>query len=105
MHVDIVENDWLAQAARLVCRLELNGRVEVTDCDDPAGWGLKLLVPATDSLGRTITADDDPKEYLSAIAERYRGGAYFFSVGPHDCDDCPIPPGATEVPMRDLAVE
>lgn len=98
-HVDVTEPDWAAGVERLAARLVLQGNeVEIVEVSR-ADLSLKLLSPIPDGFGELVGPDDDPKLFLTRLAERLSDGSYVRALAPHTDFECPF--GAEhEVPMK-----
>ncbi len=86
LHIDLIENDWLAGQQRVVAGLSVvRGQYDFRTGDLPR-WARVLEPAKLPSPAPT----DGVEDLLKVVSSRIQGD-YVFATEPHDAEECPYP--------------
>lgn len=90
LHIDVIENDWLAGQQRLVASLSfVNGVPDLLSLDLPK-WA---SVVGLEQLPTPVRPEEE-EGLLRRISDRLQGD-YLFATPPHEARECDYPPVAS----------
>jgi hypothetical protein len=106
VHIDVVENDWLAGQQNVVARLTVDDGTYTFESEDPTKW---LRVLGLEENPPELRDEQGATEFLARTAHKLQG-TYVFATEPHTPDTCPYPERfalirAARVPAGEAAVE
>jgi hypothetical protein len=95
VHVDVVQNDWLAGEQRAVARVIAGKKLEIDSPDRPR-WQ-----PVVERALAELYAQDLEPEVLLHEVQRALQGSHLFATEPHDEGSCPY---ANRAPVKSQSV-
>jgi hypothetical protein len=86
LHIDVIENDWLAGQQRVVASLTFVDGVPTLSSLDLAKWG---SVVGLAELPNPVRPEHE-EGLLHQVSKRLHGD-YLFATEPHEIEDCDYP--------------
>src|SRR5206468_263386 len=89
LHVELIQNEWLAGRQLVVARLTLNGRGEVRleSADDDVWQPVAMRAFVDRETGREIAPEREPERFLRSLHD-HLAGDYLFATEAHEQGEC-----------------
>lgn len=88
LHVELIQNEWVAGRQHVVGRVLLNGMGDVSLEPVDSGWEAVALMPFTGpESGDELTPTDTAERFVRALHTHLKGD-YLFATEAHDAGEC-----------------